>query len=228
MPRVQAVAFDVIETLFPIAPLRPRLVGAGLPEHALETWFAQILRDAFALEVAGSYEPFATVATSALRVMLRQADLPSEDSVIESVLEGFQSLDPHDDVTAGFDRVKQAGLPLVTLTNGSAKVTEALLDRAGLRDRVDQVIVIDDVKHWKPSAAVYTHCAAQLDIAPARLALVAAHGWDIHGAARAGLATGFVRRDGQPMTGAMHSPDVQADDLPTVIDRLAALPDAAD
>lgn len=36
MARLRAVAFDVLETLFSLEPLRPRLVAAGLPREALE------------------------------------------------------------------------------------------------------------------------------------------------------------------------------------------------
>jgi hypothetical protein len=58
MPRVASsgvatrplvIAFDVIETLFPLKPLRQRLVAAGQPGQVLELWFSTLLRDAFAL-----------------------------------------------------------------------------------------------------------------------------------------------------------------------------------
>ena len=51
--RPQAVAFDVMGTLFPLDPLREPLVGLGLPPQALEIWFARTLRDGFALAAAG-------------------------------------------------------------------------------------------------------------------------------------------------------------------------------
>jgi 2-haloacid dehalogenase len=44
--RPKAVAFDVIGTMFPLAPLRPALVALGLPPTALEGWFAAGCRDA--------------------------------------------------------------------------------------------------------------------------------------------------------------------------------------
>lgn len=49
MTRPDAIAFDAVETLFSLKSLRPRIELAGLAGHALETWFAQMLRDAFAL-----------------------------------------------------------------------------------------------------------------------------------------------------------------------------------
>jgi 2-haloacid dehalogenase len=82
--RTQAVLFDVIETLFPLDPIRRKLVEAGLPEGALETWFARFLRDAFALDAAGNYRGFREVASGALAVML--ASGPDLVSVVDALL----------------------------------------------------------------------------------------------------------------------------------------------
>ncbi|HYV02062.1 MAG TPA: hypothetical protein VEM93_06960 [Actinomycetota bacterium] len=40
------VAFDVIGTLFTLERPRRRLADRGAPEHSLDLWFAQTLRDA--------------------------------------------------------------------------------------------------------------------------------------------------------------------------------------
>jgi 2-haloacid dehalogenase len=69
-----------------------------------------------------------------------------------------------------------------------------LLDRAGLRDFVEAVVSIDEVRHWKPRREVYLHAARALGVTPGDLALVAAHAWDVCGAARAGLVTAWVSR----------------------------------
>lgn len=46
------VAFDIIGTCFSLET-RQRLVALGAPKHALQVWFAQTLRNAFALSHAG-------------------------------------------------------------------------------------------------------------------------------------------------------------------------------
>lgn len=47
--------------------LSARLQAAGLPESALRLFFAQMLRDAFALEASGIYKPFADMYTAQSR-----------------------------------------------------------------------------------------------------------------------------------------------------------------
>jgi len=67
--RPQAVAFDVVETLISLEPLRRRFVEIGLHATALERWFDRILRDGMALTLVGDYAPFPDAASASLRVV---------------------------------------------------------------------------------------------------------------------------------------------------------------
>jgi 2-haloacid dehalogenase len=69
IPRPDVVAFDVVGTLFSLGPVAARLQETGLPEGALDEWFARFLRDAFALDTAARYAPFREVAQATLEVM---------------------------------------------------------------------------------------------------------------------------------------------------------------
>ncbi len=215
--RPEVVAFDVVETLFSLESLRPRLQRAGLAPHMLETWFAQMLRDAFALGGAGIYKPFREVAASALGGLIEAG---GRDAKIDEILAGFTELDAESDVAPAMLALAARDVPIVALTNGSADVTKTLIARAGLSDLVARVISVDEIGRWKPQPEVYLHCAAKMGVDPARLALVAAHGWDIQGARRAGLITGYVARDGKPYPAVMEAPDAQADSLDGVIAKL--------
>ena len=82
----------------------------------------------------------------------------------------------------------------MTLTNGGREHTERLLERAGLRHRVQRVITVDEVEMYKPHREPYLHAARTLELPPAALALVAAHGWDVVGARAAGLTAVWVDR----------------------------------
>jgi hypothetical protein len=62
---MKAVLLDLFGTLFPLEPLGKHLETAGVPASALKLWFARILRDAWALEVARQYRPFREAAAGA-------------------------------------------------------------------------------------------------------------------------------------------------------------------
>lgn len=208
MRPLDVVIFDVVETLFPLEPLRARLVAAGLPGTMLETWFASFLRDAFALEIAGRYKPFGELAAAALARLLRARTGRAGKADIAAVMSGFSVLDAHEDVAPAFAMLQRAGVRIAALSNGAEGVTAALFERAGLREGIAAIFSIDEVRHWKPHPDTYRHALARLECAPDHAALVAAHAWDIEGAHRAGLRTGYVARGNMPAHEAMDPPDV--------------------
>jgi 2-haloacid dehalogenase len=213
------VAFDVIETLFPLEPLRPKLQAAGMPAHTLETWFAQLLRDAFALNATDSYRPFRELAVDALQSLAATQHVKLAPSQVEDIIGSFAKLDPHPDVAPAMRLLQEAGVRIVTLTNGSADVTQKLLERAELMPYIEKTMSVDEVRLWKPRREVYLHCAKTVGVEPRQLALIAAHGWDIQGAAHAGLMTGYVSR-GKPFPSVMPSPLVGGEDLEAVARQL--------
>ena len=205
------VLLDVNETLSDLSPLRRRFEDVGAPAHLLETWFASVLRDGFALTAVDASTPFPELARAVLRTML-----PSDDAV-QHVLDGLGELGVHPDVPAGLQALADAGLRAVPFTNGGRSSTEALLERAGLRHLVERVLSVDDAGRWKPHGQAYAWALEQCGVAPARAALVAVHPWDVDGASRAGLTGAWVDRAGTPYPSVFRAPDVRGADLPAVV-----------
>lgn len=71
------------------------------------------------------------------------------------------------------------------------------------------MVTVDEVTPWEPAHEVYLHAAKVMDVKPEHVALVAAHDWDVHGAERAGLSTGWVGRKGKHFHRSMESPDLK-------------------
>jgi 2-haloacid dehalogenase len=145
--------------------------------------------------------------------------LPADPEKIVTVLDGFAELSPHADAAAAFRRLHEADIDIVTLTNGSAGITEKLLQNAGLRQYVKEVISVEEVHHWKPRREVYLHAARRVRVDPQHLALVATHAWDIHGAGSAGLTTAFVAR-GKLFPATMIPPHIVAQTLTEVVEEV--------
>jgi 2-haloacid dehalogenase len=222
--RPSAVTVDVVETLFSLDAVAAVLDRLGVGPHGLDRLFTRLLRDGFALAASGAYTPFREVADGALRA-IAPALTPRQRT---DVVAAFASLGAHPDARPALERLHHAGLPVATLTNGAAATTTALLERAGLESLVDRVISIDEVRTWKPAPAPYRHAAAVMGVEPARLAHVAVHGWDVHGAHRAGLVTGWASRLEDAFPPSFDPADVTGADLVEVADQLLALPDDTD
>ena len=219
--RPAVVAFDVIETLMSLEPLRERLTGIGQPPHLLEAWYTRTLRDGLALSATGDYAPFTDVAESALRGL---TGYTISDEQVAEVMAGFGELPAFPDALPAMTTLTEAGVRVACLTNGSASLTSSFLDRAGLASLVDRVVSVSEVYRWKPSKLVYLYAAEVLDVPPQRMALVAAHDWDCHCAKRAGLAAGWVSRKAGGYGAPFEPPDVVGEDLTEVAAKLLALP----
>ncbi|MGE0026358.1 MAG: haloacid dehalogenase type II [Thermoleophilia bacterium] len=222
--RPEVLAFDVNETLSDMEPLALRLADVGLEGHALPAWFASVLRDGFALAVSGASAPFAAVAQEVLRGML-PATRPGRalDDDVAHVMDGFAALSVHPDVATGLRGLADDGYRVVTLSNGSASVAERLLEGAGVRDRVEAVLSVEDVGVWKPAAEAYLHAARSCGVPPARVMMVAVHPWDTDGAARAGLRAAWIDRGGRgAYPGHFTPPEITADGIDHLAEALRA------
>ena len=199
MPAPSVVVFDVNETLSDMRPLQHTLAGIGLPGPAARTWFASVLRDGFALAATGHSASFADLAAGALRTELAGADVSCDpEEAVARVLDAFMGLPVHGDVPEGIRLLADTGARLVTLTNGSVEVTEALLHRAGLRPYFERLLEVRGAGIWKPAPGSYAYAAEACGAEPEEMLMVAVHPWDIDGARRAGLQTAWVDREGRP------------------------------
>jgi 2-haloacid dehalogenase len=216
--RPAVVAFDVMETLASLEPLRARLTETGQPPGLLEAWYTRTLRDGMALSATGDYAGFTEVADAALRGLTHYT---ISDDQVAYVMAGFDELPAFPDALPAVTQLTEAGLRVACLTNGSASFTSSFVERAGLR--VDRIISVGEVYRWKPASVVYLYAAEVLSVSPDRLALVSAHDWDCHGAKRAGLTAGWVSRKAGGFGVPFAPPDVRGEDLTEVAAKLLAL-----
>ena len=218
--RPAVVAFDVIETLMSLEPLRARLTDIGQPPGLLEAWYTRTLRDGMALSATGDYVPFAEVAEAALRGLTHYT---VSDEQVAAAMAGFGELPAFPDALPAMTSLSEAGLRVACLTNGSAYFASSFVNRSGLGALVDRVISVGEVYRWKPAGVVYRYATEVMGTTPDRMALVAAHDWDCHGAKRAGLTTGWVSRKSGGFGAPFAPPDVVGEDLTEVAAKLLAL-----
>jgi 2-haloacid dehalogenase len=222
-PRPDVIAFDVNETLSDMAPMAQRFADVGAPGELATVWFASLLRDGLALTATGDSEKFARIAEGVLRTVLAGASLnrPPEDAE-RHILAGFTELGVHPDVREGVRLLASDGISLVTLSNGSSVIAERLLTKAGILDYFDRLLTVEDAGAWKPAPAAYAYAARACEVDAGQMMLVAAHPWDIHGAHRAGMRTGFISRQLGPYPEYFTAPDVHAPGLAALARQIAA------
>jgi 2-haloacid dehalogenase len=214
-PRRPAVlVFDVNETLSDMAPLADRFSDIGAVPQLAKTWFAGLLRDGFALTVNSVNPDFATLAREQLRQALVATSLEMElEAAVEHVMGGFAELQCHPDVIEGVRALSEMGLRLVTLTNGAASVAQRLFGDAGIADRFDRLLSVQEAQAWKPDARAYRFALEECRVESAEAMLVAAHPWDTDGARRAGLTAAWINRESRTYPSYFLAPDIEARSL---------------
>jgi 2-haloacid dehalogenase len=215
------VMFDVNGTLFPLGPIAERLAEIGL-DGRLDLWFARVLRDGFAAAAAGTFAPFESLARHHLAVLLEAAGEPVTDDRLDRVVGGFSEVTAHDDVEPALRRLHDAGMTLVTLTNGSVEVTAAFLEREGLDGLVAASYDASQAGRWKPAPVAYSDVLERHDTEAGDAALVATHPWDVQGAVETGLTGVWVNREGKRYPEALAAPTIEVASFDEAAEQLLA------
>ena len=190
------LAFDVYGTLIDTHGVVEAL-RAHLGERAQAfsiLWREKQLEYAFRRGLMQNYETFAVCTRQALAYAVQAFRLELTPAQTETLLEAYRTLPAFADARPGLERAKAAGFRLFAFSNGSAEAVEALLGHAGLRDLLQGVVSVDDVRSFKPSPGVYAHFLRQAGVAGGEAWLVSGNPFDVIGAVSAGMRAAWVKR----------------------------------
>ena len=81
----------------------------------------------------------------------------------------------------GLEALRKQGARLAILSNGEPKMLEAAVKSAGIRDLLDDVIRVDEVKIFKVSPRVYNLARERMKVTNPELGFISANSWDING-----------------------------------------------
>ena len=226
MGRVQV--FDVNETLLDLAAMDPHFQRIFGDPGVRVTWFDQMISSALVATVTGVYHPFGDHAMAALAMTAEQAGVELADGDRQAVAAQMRQLPAHPEVAGALRRLGDAGLRLAALTNSTEQVARAQLEHAGLIEAFELVLSADTVGRLKPAPEPYRMAAERLGVAIDQVRLIAAHAWDVAGAARAGCATAFVARPGKVLDPLAERPEIVGTDLAEVADAILAVDSGSD
>lgn len=219
----RVIAFDVNETLLDLAALDTDFARMFGDAAARREWFGQMLQSALVSTVTRDYHTFGELGMGALMMLGARRGVTITGADRQAIRAGMQHLPAHPDVRASLERLRDAGLQLVTLTNSTMQVAEAQLRNAGLTDLFARSFSADTVQRLKPAPEPYRMVAEQCGVPVDRVRLVAAHAWDIAGALSAGCAAAFVARPGMVLDPAVPRPDIVGTDLQDVAEQILAI-----
>lgn len=188
------VVFDVNETLLSLAPVGDALAEAFGDDPPAGEWFARLVHLSGVVDHIGAHRPFDEVAVHALLRVAAGHGVDLGRAGARDIVGVMTRLPAHDDVAAGLDRLAAAGHARVAFSNSSTTALPAQLAHAGIVDRFDAVVSVEESGWFKPDRRAYEGLAHQLDAATGDLTMVACHDWDVAGAMASGMAGIFLER----------------------------------
>jgi 2-haloacid dehalogenase len=190
------LAFDVYGTLVDTAGVVDRLralVGDRATDFS-DAWRAHQLGYSFRRALMRDYVEFGTCTAQALDHTAATMGVELTDTDREELLAAYGRLPAFPDAAPALAGLVDAGRRVVAFSNGPAASVTALLEHAGLRPLLDDVVSVDEVGSFKPDPAVYHHLLERVASRAQRVVMVSGNSFDVLGAKSAGLQAAWVRR----------------------------------
>jgi 2-haloacid dehalogenase len=218
------IVFDVNGTLLNTEALAPEIRAIFGSKYTPREWFTETVLYAMATSLAGDYREFGDVAIAVLEMAAAARRVTPQPSAVEAVRRGIRRLPPFPEAPEALKALRDVGFRLAALSNSSQAALEEQLANANLTECFELALSVDSVRRFKPAAEIYRAAALRLGIDPHDLVMVAAHPWDLMGAARAGCRTAFVARPRQNLFPGAPTPEYLARDLGDLADQLLGRP----
>jgi len=216
------LVFDVNETLLDMTPLKKAVNELLGNELGFRIWFGMLLHYSTVSNSINEYHDFGTIAAATLGMAATSMNKKVDEDEIKEALSTIKTLEAYPDVEKGLQLLKDNGFRLATLTNSPPHALKQQLINSNLTDYFEQTLSIDSLKKYKPEITTYLWAAEKLAVQPEEMLMIAAHGWDLAGASHAGLATGFIAREGQSLYTLSNKPDYVANDILAMAEQLVA------
>jgi len=199
--RMKAVLFDAYGTLFDVHSVivLAEQLFPGQGTALSQAWRTKQLEYTWLRTLAGRYADFWQVTGDALAWSARALQLPLTPAQHAELLNAYLSLQPFPENLDVLRELKQRGLALGTLSNGTPAMLAAAIAGAGMESLLTHVLSVDRVQRFKTDRAAYQLGPDAIGAPATDILFVSSNCWDAAGAAWFGYRTFWVNRSGAPL-----------------------------
>ena len=215
--------FDAYGTLFDVnAAAR---IAANEPNRKIfkevwpsvsNIWRMKQLQYTWLRSMTDSYTDFWSITQNSLDFALETHKLQNDLVLKERLLALYWELQPYSEVSKMLKDLKKKGIKTAILSNGSPEMLNGAVRSSNLNEFIDEIISVETVKIFKPSARVYEQVENIIGCSKADVLFVSSNGWDIAGAAGFGFTTAWVNRLKDPIDRLPHKPMHIVEDLTSI------------
>ena len=154
---IKALAFDAYGTLFDVFSVTAlcEQLFPGKGNQLAQIWRAKQLQYSLMRSLMGRHRDFWGLTEDGMVFAAKNLKLDLTADKKKQLMEAYLSLAAFPDVKPGLEALKKQGVKLAILSNGEPKMLEAAAKSAGIRDLLDDIISVEEVKIFKVSPRVY-------------------------------------------------------------------------
>lgn len=193
-PKPEVLIFDVYETLLDMSEVERRVNNLFDTTKGYTLWFELLMQYCFADNFFPTFHDFASIARTTMQMAGRKLGRTIDETAVDDVMEIMKHLPVHEHVPEGLSRLNDLGFRLAALTNSPERVVSERMEPTGLISYFEMVLSAGQVKKYKPAPEVYDWAAKKLATEKEKIMMVSSHGWDIAGAANAGMQTAYLKK----------------------------------
>ncbi|MGJ8610081.1 MAG: haloacid dehalogenase type II [Octadecabacter sp.] len=147
--------------------------------------------------VSGNYIPFWQVTQDALDWAMENNGL-RDNALRAKLLSVYKELPAFPEVPAMLKALKEKGMNVAILSNGSPDMLVNAVRSAGIGEYLDDVLTVEEVQIFKPHRLVYDMVWDRFDVPQTEVLFASSNGWDVAGASGYGFGTVWVNRNNLP------------------------------
>lgn len=211
--QIKAFVFDVYGTLFDVTAVKEECeeLYPGHGEAISQTWRSKQVEYFMLRQLMGNYETLYSITHDALKYALNENKLKSSKENEQRLLDAYLHLPLYQEVEKVLTALKHQ--KLVVFSNGSHDMLDPLIENAGLKDLMSEVLSIDEIKQFKPTPASYQYAVDKLNLKNEEVLFMSSNGWDVSGAKSFGFRTAWINRKNLPVEELDLEPDYIFSDL---------------
>lgn len=212
---ISGIVFDLYGTLYDLRALT-RACEQAFPTRGAalaRRWRHKQLEYSWLRSLMARHAPFEQVTEEALRFSCAELDLELDPATLRSLCDTWLHLPPFADMPASVRRLKDAGLTLAILSNGSRNMLDQVLVNSAMQWGFEHVISAQQVQVFKPHPQVYRLAEQQLATTRDNLLFVSGNAWDASAARLSGFPVCWINRQQRPFDQLGAVPTVELTDL---------------
>ena len=198
---IKAIAFDAYGTLFDVYSIGVLAedLFPGKGAQLATIWRDKQIEYTRVRTLSDKYANFWQVTVDALTYSCEFLNLDLTEASRDRLMRQYAELSAFPENVEQLMRLREAGITLSVLSNGTPWMLEQAMKASGLAEYFDHILSVESVKRFKTAPEAYQMGPDALGSKATNILFVSSNCWDICGATWFGYRTIWLNRYGLPL-----------------------------